>query len=131
MNRMLSITGAFLLGLASSLSAATLDGSKPMLCALRSSFDCVHQSGCEVLELGPGDDFWRIDVAKKMVGTVNGVRTSPISEVKSGNGQLLMHGAQNDRLWNLVLDQESGRMSAAVVDAEGTVALAGSCIVAP
>ena len=90
--------------------AAPMDGSAPMLCAL---------------SVPP---FVRINVPQRILSSVDGARTSPITSVQRTNGYVMIQGMQNERVWGAVIDEESGRMSATAVEADGAFVLIGTCI---
>jgi hypothetical protein len=69
--------------------------------------------------------FLRIDVAQKVI--VGPQRTTPILFMDNSDAQLLLQGTELGYGWTLVLDQESGTMSATLVNREGAVVLFGSC----
>ena len=40
----------------------------------------------------------------------------------------MLQGMQNERIWGAAIDEETGRMSATAVEAEGAFVLIGTCI---
>ena len=114
----------------SAVPAAPLDGSAPMLCALSSVVECGRKGDCE---RGSSEEagipaFIRVNVPQRQLSSLDGARTSPIANVQRSNGQMMLHGVQNERVWGAVIDEESGRMSATSVEAEGAFVLIGTCI---
>ena len=127
--RSIALVGTLVgLGLASSTFAApSFDGSVPLICAVASMFDCTREEGCERQVPDEGDELWRINVEKRVVSTVDGSRSSPITAVEHKDGQLLLQGSQNGWAWSLALYEETGRMSAGITDADGVIVLSGGC----
>jgi hypothetical protein len=111
-------------------SAAPLDGSAPMLCALNSVIECSRRGDCE--RSSPDEvgipPIIRINVPQRQLSSVDGARTSPITNVQRMNGQLMIQGMQNERVWGAVIDEASGRMSATAGEADGAFVLIGTCI---
>jgi len=110
--------------------AAPLDGSVPILCALSSVVECSGRGTCEesTAEAAEVPPFVRVNVAQKVLSTVDGARTSPIGSVQRDNGRLMLQGAQNDRVWGIVISEQTGRMWATVGEDDGAIVLSGACI---
>ena len=110
--------------------AAPLDGSAPMLCALSSVVECSRGGDCErsTVEDAQVPPFVRINVQQRVIGTVDGARTSPIATVQRANGRLMIQGAQNERVWGAVVNEETGRMTATVGEDDGALFISGTCI---
>ena len=116
--------------LPSAVPAAPLDGSAPMLCALSSVVECGRKGDCE---RGSADEagippFIRVNVPQRMLSSLDGARTSPIVNVQRSNGRLMLQGVQNERVWGAEVDEESGRMAATSVEADGAFVLIGTCM---
>jgi hypothetical protein len=130
--RALLATGALVgLGLlASTASAAPLDGTVPMLCALNSVVECARRGDCErsTREDTQVPPFVLIDVGKRLLSSVDGGRTSPIAGVQRANGRLMVQGMQNDRVWGAVINEQTGQMSATVGEDDGAIVISGACI---
>ena len=110
--------------------AAPMDGSAPILCALSSVVECTRRGVCE---RSTGEDtevppFIRINVQQRLLGTVDGGRTSPIAAVQRTNGRLMLQGTQGERVWGAVINEETGQMSATVGEDDGVLVLSGVCI---
>ena len=109
--------------------AAPLDGSMPMLCAVHQVMDCdadnCERSTAEEAQVPP---FVRIDVQRRLLSSVDGVRTSPISQTSRTNGRLMLQGMQNQRVWGVVINEQSGRMWATLGEDDGAIVLSGACI---
>ena len=72
--------------------------------------------------------FVRIDVQKRLLSSVDGARTSPISQMNRTNGRLMLQGMQNQRVWGIVINEQSGRMWATLGEDDGAIVLSGACI---
>ena len=132
MMRALLVTGALagLVVLPRVAPAAPIDGSVPMLCAVNSVVECTRRGSCErsTAEDAEVPAFVRIDVAKRLLSTVDGARTSPIASVQRTNGRLMLQGMQNERVWGAVVNEQTGQMSATIGEDDGSIVLSASCI---
>jgi len=110
--------------------AAPLDGATPMLCAVTSVADCSRAGDCErdTPEGAEVPPFVRVNIAQKLLSTVDGARTSPIANVQRANGRIIIQGTQNDRAWSAVIDERSGQMMASIGEKDGVIVLAAACI---
>jgi hypothetical protein len=127
MTRFLPMVMALVLITAGTASAGDFDGSKLLICAPVEAIDCAAGAACTK---GRPDDigaprFLRIDVAQNVI--VGPKQTTPILFMDKSDDQLLLQGTEFGYGWTLVLDQESGTMSATLVNREGAVVLFGSC----
>jgi hypothetical protein len=118
---------AVLAWLTAGAAAGDFDGSKLLLCASVEAIDCASGEECKK---GRPDDigapnFLRIDVAQKVI--IGSKRTTPILFVDKSDDQLLLQGKELGYGWTLVLDQESGKMTATLVNREEVFVLFGSC----
>jgi hypothetical protein len=109
--------------------AAPLDGSAPILCAIHQVLDCeaknCEQTSAEEAQVPP---FVRVDVQQRLLSSVDGARTSPITQTQRTNGRLMLQGMQNQRVWGAVINEQSGRMWATVGEDDGAIVLSGTCI---
>ena len=127
MTRFLPLVLALVWITAGPASAGDFDGSKLLICAPVEAIDCAAGAACtkgRPEDLG-APRFLRIDVAQKVI--VGPQRTSPILFMDKSDDQLLLQGTELGYGWTLVLDQESGTLSATLVNREGAVVLFGSC----
>ena len=127
MRRFLSMVAVLVLLTAGTASAGDFDGSRLLICAPVEALDCAAGEACTK---GRPDDigapkFLRIDFAQKVI--VGPQQTTPILFMDKSDDQLLLQGKELGFGWTLVLDQESGTMSATLVNREGAVVLFGSC----
>jgi len=111
-------------------AAAPMDGSVPMLCAVNSVVECSKLGDCErvTAEDASVPPFVRINVPQRVLSSVDGTRTSPIVSIQRTNGRLMLQGAQNQRIWGAVINEETGRMSATIGEDDGAIVLSGACI---
>jgi hypothetical protein len=118
-------------GMAPPAVMAALDGSVPLLCALSSVVECSRGGSCDrsSVEEAEVPPFVRIDVEKRVLATVDGGRTSPITSVQRASGRLMVQGMQNGRVWGAVVNEETGQMSATVGEDDGAIVISGACIV--
>src|SRR5687768_1103482 len=127
MTRFLPLVAALAWLAAGTASAGDFDGSKLLICAPVEAIDCAPGEPCTP---GRPDDigapnFLRIDVAHKVI--VGPKRTTPILFMDKSDNQLLLQGTELGYGWTFVLDQESGTMSATLVNREEVFVLFGSC----
>ena len=114
------------------LSAATFDGSLPLLCAFTEVFECSIDRGCKE---GTAEDmnipqFIRIDVSKNMVSSAEAneeKRESIIKNLEHNNGMLIMQGVESGRGWNVVIAEDTGHMSGTATEDEGGFVFFGAC----
>ena len=101
-----------------------------MLCALTSVMECARRGDCErsSAEEAGIPAFIRVSVPQRLLTSVDGGRTSPITNVQRANGRLMIQGMQNERVWGAVIDETSGQMSATAGEADGAFVIIGTCI---
>jgi len=127
MRRFLYMVAALVVITARTASAGDFDGSKLLICAPVEAIDCAAGEDCTK---GRPDDigapnFLRIDFAQKVI--VGPQRTTPIVSMDKSDNQFLLQGKELGYGWTLVLDQESGTMTATLVNREEVFVLFGSC----
>jgi hypothetical protein len=109
-------------------AAGDFDGSKLLICAPVEAIDCSASEACTTQgrpnAIG-APRFLRIDFAQKVI--VGPQQTTPILFMDKSDDQILLQGKELGFGWMLVLDQESGTMSATLMNREGAVVLFGSC----
>jgi hypothetical protein len=127
MSRVLHMVAALALLTAGPASAGDFDGSKLLICASVEAIDCASGEDCTK---GLPDDigapnFMRIDFAQKVI--IGTKQTTPILFMDKSDEQILLQGKELGYGWTLALDQESGKMTATLVNRDGVVVLFGSC----
>jgi hypothetical protein len=110
--------------------AAPMDGSAPLLCALSSVVECSRKGECErsTAEDAAVPPFVRINVQQRVLSSVDGARTSPITSVQRTNGYLMIQGMQNERVWGAVIEEKTGQMTATVGEHDGAIVMSAMCI---
>jgi hypothetical protein len=124
------VAGIGLLGLGTAPAlAGEFDGSRVLICAPVQAFDCAAGEDCAKGlpdEVG-APPFMRIDVPNKAV--IGPKRTSSILFVDKSDTQLLLQGTELGYAWGIVVDQETGRMTATLANRENAIVLFGACTV--
>lgn len=112
------------------LLAATYDGSMPLLCAPNIILECeetgdCHQHTVESANISP---FVAINFEQKtMSDTANHSRTSMIKHLEHIDGHLVLQGVEHGRGWSIVIDEETGFLSASTVDEGVGFVIFGAC----
>jgi hypothetical protein len=109
--------------------AEPLDTARPLRCVPTEVSECDLAAHCEQVEFGEASmpPLFRVDFGAKQVASVDGARTSPIGAVDVADDVLVVQGTQNGRGWSLVVERETGHMSASIAEREGAFVLAGTC----
>ncbi len=119
------------LSFALAAGAGDFDGSKTLLCVPGEAVDCLARGNC--WQRTPDDlgipRFITVDFrAKRLSGrSAEGEETTAIQNVQSIDGKQILQGAENGRGWSIVIDEQTGDMSAAVADQAAGFVLFGSC----
>jgi hypothetical protein len=127
MTRFLYLVAALAWLTAGAATAGDFDGSKLLICAPVEAIDCAAGEACtkgRPEDIG-APNFLRIDFAHKVI--VGPKRTTPILSMDKSDAQILLQGTELGYSWTLVLDQESGAMTATLVNREEAFVLFGSC----
>lgn len=110
--------------------AGPYDGSRPFLCAVATVMECDGSGQCE-RHIGDASTvltFIRIDVAAQTI-TAGPTRRTALKSVTRLDGQLILHGGENGRGWSATIEEETGRMAAAIVDNDHTFSIFGGCTI--
>jgi hypothetical protein len=111
--------------------AGTFDGSQPFLCAVQTVMECDMSGTCE-RHVDTADEtgitFLRIDVGKGTI-TAGPTRTSTLRGTTRLDGRLILQGGEQGRGFSANIDEETGRLAAAVVDNDHTFSLFGACTI--
>ncbi len=119
------------LSFALAAGAGDFDGSKTLLCVPGEAVDCLARGNC--WQRTPDDlgipRFITVDFrAKRLSGrTSDGELQTAIQNVRSIDGKQILQGAERGRGWSIVIDEQTGDMSAAVADQAAGFVLFGSC----
>ena len=119
-----------LLHVPSYLIAAPYDGSMPLLCAAMTVQECDDTGECQrrtAMSVGL-PPFIVIDVDKKLIHDPDqDGKTSSLKHLEHLNGQLVLHGGEEGRGWSIVIKEDTGTMSAAVVGEQVGFVVFGAC----
>jgi hypothetical protein len=129
------VTICLVLGLGSvsyAQTAATYDGSVPLICALIEVVDCAPVSDCqrgspESVNL---PQFVKISFAEKMLSTTEAAQkqqTTPIKSMEQSDSGLILQGLEGKRAWSIVIARDTGKMSATVADDQAGFVIFGAC----
>jgi hypothetical protein len=135
MVRALGFVAILLSSVCAAQAAPVYDGSAPMQCAIKSVMVCDDPSICvrgtaQTVSL---PSVLSVDVKGRLVSGDASGRTTRITAVGRGAGRLMLHGEQIDPLgiaWNVVIVEDSGVMSGAVLSQGGGFLMFGACSVA-
>ena len=125
----LFVLGVALLAFAADVRAQGVDGTRPLVCDLAAAAQCEGEAACievtlEQINLPP---VVRVDFEDRRLTEPAGERDSPISAVEILDAVVVLQGHQNGRGWTMVVERDSGHLSATVTDDEGAFVLAGAC----
>ena len=124
------------LPLAAPLLGDGLGNHDAFLCAVLEVSRCTPEEGCARAALGDLNipDFVEVDLAAKLVRTTAASgenRATPILSVVRQEQSILLQGVEKGRAWSFVLDEESGRLTAAVARQEISVNAFAVCTPLP
>ena len=124
------------LPLAAPLLGDGLRDHDAFLCAVLEVSRCAPEEGCARVALGDLNvpDFAEIDLAAKLVRTTAASgenRSTPILSAVRQERSILLQGVEKGRAWSFVLDEESGRLTAAVARQEISVNVFAVCTPLP
>jgi hypothetical protein len=114
-------------------SAAGLDGSSNIVCAVNKVVACTKAAVCLEGDASSFDlvEFMFVDFKAKVVRarTLGDERKeeSPIRSLTKSNTQLILQGAENGTGWGMSIDQAGGRMSAAISGESVSFMIFGVC----
>ena len=114
------------------LIAATFDGSTPLLCAVIDAIECEADGNC-IMGTAESENlpqFIQISFKDKTIKATKGSnikRVSKIQQIDRNGGKLIMQGVEDGRGWNLVIGEESGKLSATVADDRVGFIVFGAC----
>ena len=113
-------------------AASPFDGKQNMVCAINRSYECGVKGGC--MEVEPEDvdvsAFFLVNVKKKEISAIYppDEDVSPIEHIESQNGATIIQGSESGRGWGIVVDQETGKLSASVYGRRVGFLLYGACM---
>lgn len=112
------------------VSAATYDGSVPLLCAPIEIIECEAAGDCfnGTVEDVNIPQFIKVDVKKKTISAAEeGGKKATIKHLEHNNGRMIMHGGQEGRGWTMVISEETGKMSATISEDQAGFIVFGAC----
>lgn len=119
------------------LSAASFDGTAPLLCALMDGRECGPENGCQrvTVESINIPHFVRIDFDKKTItGTAETGRQTAIENMERIDRKVILQGAEDgiegvrDGLgWTLAIMEDTGRMVVTASGDEVGFVIFGAC----
>jgi len=125
----IAIAGVLFGGL---VQADNLSGVNEMVCAADQVQICIENDTCYAAtgaELGM-PDFVVIDIKKKTISTTKSSdqnRSTPFSSVVKSDGLIYLQGIEGERVFSFVIDEASGRLTAAVARDGILVSVFGAC----
>jgi hypothetical protein len=114
-------------------AAGKHDGSTPLLCVPIAVTECGAEGECKRGTASSVNlpQFIRVDLKAMTTRSEEEKRESPVKTVEHMNGKLILQGTQGERGWTMLIEEDTGRMSATVTaDGEGFVVF-GACTVLP
>lgn len=114
-------------------SAGDYDGTKNLLCAPTEVSECIAGSDCmrSTATAANLPNFIGVNFRKKVLSGANadGVEeTTKVESVAAKDGKTMLQGGERGRAWSMVIDQQSGKMSATVADNSEAFVIFGACI---
>jgi len=118
-----------LLAAVAASAAPPYDGSKPMQCAIQTVMICSDPSVCirgtaQTVNL---PSVVSVDVGQRLIGGAATGRTIKITSVSNEGGHLLISGTETGGSWNVVVVEDSGDMTSAVITRNGGFLMFGKC----
>lgn len=114
------------------LVAGSFDGSAPLLCAVIDAIECGADGNCVMgsAERQNLPQFIQISVKDKIIKATRGSqikRVSKIKQIDHGGGKLILQGIEDGRGWNIVVSEETGKLSATVAGDQIGFIVFGAC----
>lgn len=77
--------------------------------------------------------FIKVKFKEKEIASLdkNNPKSSKISQVTIGDGKILLHGFNDNRVWSMIMDQGDGKISASVSGRSHGFILFGECTPMP
>jgi hypothetical protein len=121
-----------LLMVPSYLVAASYDGSVPLLCTAMTVLECEDIGECQrrtAMSVGL-PPFLIVDFDKKLVRApdAHGGRSSALKNIERLDARIVLQGGEEGRGWTIVIDEDTGTMSAAVTGHQVGFVVFGACI---
>jgi hypothetical protein len=119
------------------LMADDLTGASRLLCTSVQATSCNDDGGDCVTDVPwvfNVPQFIEVDLGQKMLRTTKAsddARQSPINSMTRADGMIVLQGLELGRAFSFVINEKSGRLSAAVARDGITVAVFGACTPLP
>jgi hypothetical protein len=112
-------------------AADKYDGSAPLLCIPSAVTECGADGDCEQ---GTAESvhlplFFKVDLTAKTVRAEEEGRVSPIKDIQRTDGRIVLHGAEAQRAWVMIIQEKTGKMSATIAGEEEGFLVFGVCAV--
>ena len=109
-----------------------ISGVDRILCSSIEATVCTFEGGCEIgtPSLWGIPQFLEIDLKKKQVSTTAASgenRMTPATSLRREDGLIFLQGVENGRAFSLVINENTGVLSAAVAREGITVSVFGAC----
>lgn len=122
-----------------SSSAASFDGSEPLVCASSTVIECLPTKGCSLVAADAvgAPPFMRLDFAGNTLtatGSDGAVKSSAIERSETVDGKLMLQGAEDgiegvrDGVgWTIAISQDTGRMVLTASGDDVAFTIFGAC----
>jgi len=133
MSRFQTVVFALILSFwGSAVQADDLTGTSQILCVPVQATLCIEDGECAVdLPWNVNiPQFIEVDLEAKMLATTEASglnRETPIEHLRRENGTIVFHGFEMGRAFSWVIDEKSGRVTAAIATDGISVAVFGAC----
>ncbi len=112
------------------LTAATFDGSTPLLCATIEVFECGSGSECQRSspEIANIPQFIKVNAAEKTISAADeSGKKATLKSIEHLNGRMILQGVGNGRGWSIIIAEDTGKLSASVAGDQVAFAIFGAC----
>ncbi|PYO02067.1 MAG: hypothetical protein DMD91_05360 [Candidatus Rokuibacteriota bacterium] len=126
----LFVLASGLVASAAPAAAQSYDGSKPLLCAMMTLWECDGSGGqCDRRPVESKDlpTFVIVDAVKRTLTGMPDERRTEIKSATQVDGRLVLQGGDSGRGWSATIAQSTGKMAIAVVDHDVTFSVFGAC----
>lgn len=111
---------------------AGTDGPPALLCSVIKVNECSMEEGCleGTAESVDVPQFLKVDFRNNIISTVGKTeqqRESRIRNLKRVDGKVIMQGAERGRGWNMVIEENTGKLSATIVEERVGFVIFGAC----
>jgi hypothetical protein len=111
-------------------AAGKYDGTVPFLCVPTAVSECVAEGECRpgTAESENLPNSFKIDLKAKTVRAEDEGRLSPIKRMDRGDGEIILYGSEAGRSWVLMIQEKTGKISAAVTGDGESFVIFGICV---